>query len=100
MAKTSKNNIYYNDDENSIADVLSDMKKLAESADDAIEKSKYNDKQIKKDISNIEKKSTEQDKSISNNTKSIEELQAENKALKEENKELKNQIPSRTSKWK
>ena len=29
MAKTSKNNIYYNDDENSIADVLTDMKELA-----------------------------------------------------------------------
>ena len=48
MAKTSKNEIYYNDDEESIADVLSDMKKLAESTDEAIEKSKYNDTEIKK----------------------------------------------------
>lgn len=107
MAKTSKNNIYYNDDEDSIADVLADMKKLAESTDKAIENAKYNDKQIKQDIAtlktdneknktnitNIEKKSTEQDKSISNNTKSIEELQAENKALKEENRIIKEQIP-------
>mgnify|MGYP004571263179 CR=1 FL=1 len=107
MAKTSKNNIYYNDDEDSIADVLADMKKLAESTDEAIENAKYNDKQIKQDIAtlktdneknktnitNIEKKSTEQDKSISNNTKSIEELQAENKALKEENRIIKEQIP-------
>lgn len=37
MAETSKNKIYYNDDENSIADILADMKKLAESADNAIE---------------------------------------------------------------
>ena len=41
MAETSKNKIYYNDDENSAADVLADMKKLAQSTDDAIEKSKY-----------------------------------------------------------
>ena len=37
MAETSKNKIYYNDDENSVADILADMKKLAESADNAIE---------------------------------------------------------------
>lgn len=48
MAETSKNKIYYNDDENSVADVLADMKKMAESTDKAIENSKYNDAQIKK----------------------------------------------------
>ena len=53
MAKTSKNNIYYNDDEDSIADVLADMKKLAESTDKAIENAKYNDKQIKQDIATL-----------------------------------------------
>lgn len=93
MAKTSKNNIYYNDDENSIADVLSDMKKLAESADDAIEKSKYNDTEIKQKIENNK-----------NNITKIENINAEQNALikqlQEENKELKKQIPSRTSKWK
>lgn len=51
-------------------------------------------------ISNIEKKNTEQDENITNNTESIEELKAENEELRAENKELKNQIPSRTSKWK
>ena len=93
MAKTSKNNIYYNDDENSIADVLSDMKKLAESADDAIEKSKYNDTEIKQKIENNK-----------NNITKIENVNVKQNALikqlQEENKELKNQIPSRTSKWK
>ena len=68
MAETSKNKIYYNDDENSAADVLADMKKLAQSTDDAIEKSKYNDTQIKKDISNmkteIAAKNNEQDNKI------------------------------------
>ena len=33
--------VSYNDNENSIADVLEDMKKLAESTDNAIEKAKY-----------------------------------------------------------
>ena len=68
MAETSKNKIYYNDDENSAADVLADMKKLAQSTDDAIEKSKYNDTQIKKDILNmkteIAAKDNEQDNKI------------------------------------
>lgn len=100
MAKTSKNNIYYNDDENSIADVLADMKKLAESTDEAIENAKYDDKQIKQDISNIEKKNTEQDKNITKNTESIEELKTENEELKAENQTLRAQIPSRNSKWK
>ena len=94
MAKTSKNNIYYNDDENSIADVLADMKKLAESTDEAIENVKYDDKQIKQNISNIEEKNTEQEKNITNNTKSIEELKTENETLKAENKLIKEQIPS------
>lgn len=111
MAKTSKNNIYYNDDENSIADVLADMKKLAESTDEAIENAKYDDKQIKQEIltlkkdnvsnkdsiSNIEKKNIEQDKDITNNIKSIEELKTENEALKAENKLIKEQIPSATA---
>ena len=93
MAKTSKNNIYYNDDENSIADVLADMKKFAESTDDAIEKSKYNDTEIKQKIENNK-----------NNITKIENVNAKQnvliKQLQEENKELKNQIPSRNSKWK
>ena len=55
MAETSKNKIYYNDNENSVADVLADMKKMAESTDEAIENSKYNDAAIKKSISDVEK---------------------------------------------
>lgn len=93
MAKTSKNGIYYNDDEECIADVLSDMKKLAESADEAIEKSKYNDTEIKKEI-----------ESNTNNIKKIKNDNVEQdtliKLLQTENKLLKEQIPLRTSKWK
>lgn len=94
MAETSKNKIYYNDNEDSIADVLTDMKELAESVDEAIENVKYDDKQIKQNISNIEEKNTAQDKNITNNTKSIEELKTENETLKAENKLIKEQIPS------
>lgn len=84
MAETSKNKIYYNDNENSIADVLEDMKKLAESTDNAIEKAKYNDTELKnkdtaqdEDIAQIKEKDTTQDELI-------EQLQAENTKLKKE----------------
>ena len=84
MAETSKNKIYYNDNENSVADVLADMKKMAESTDKAIENSKYNDAAIKKSISNVEKKhavkDTEQDSKII-------ELQTEKAKLEKELKE-------------
>ncbi len=102
MAETSKNKIYYNDDENSVADVLTDMKKMAESTDEAIEKSKYNDTQIKKDISNIQKEQTTQNIDISNikkeqetqntnieeNNSKIVELQTEKAKLETELKEM------------
>lgn len=74
MAETSKNKIYYNDNENSIADVLTDMKKMAESTDEAIEKSKYDDTEIKN-------KDTEQDSKI-------EELQNQKTKLEKELKEM------------
>lgn len=84
MAETSKNKIYYNDNEDSIADVLEDMKKLAESTDNAIEKAKYNDIELKnknttqdKEIAQIKEKDTAQDNLI-------EKLQAENTKLKKE----------------
>lgn len=84
MAETSKNKIYYNDDENCMANVLTDMKKMAESTDKAIENSKYNDAQIKKDISDAKKeqalKDTEQDNKII-------ELQNEKAKLETELKE-------------
>lgn len=85
MAETSKNKIYYNDDENSVADVLADMKKMAESTDEAIEKSKYNDAAIKKSISDVEKKQVE--KNIEQDSK-IVELQNEKAKLETELKEM------------
>jgi len=84
MAETSKNKIYYNDDENSVADVLADMKKMAESTDKAIENSKYNDAQIKKDISEAKKEQALKDAEQDNK---IIELQNEKTELEKELKE-------------
>ena len=84
MAETSKNKIYYNDDENSAADVLTDMKKLAQSTDDAIEKSKYDDTQIKKDISNMKTEIAAKDNEQDNK---ILQLQNEKAELEKELKE-------------
>lgn len=85
MAETSKNKIYYNDNENSVADVLADMKKMAESTDKAIENSKYNDATIKKNISDIEEKQSIKD---SEQDRKIVELQNEKAALETELKEI------------
>ena len=84
MAETSKNKIYYNANENSVADVLADMKKMAESTDKAIENSKYNDVQIKKDISDAKKEQALKDAEQDNK---IIELQNEKTELEKELKE-------------
>lgn len=70
MAETSKNKIYYNDNEDSIADILADMKKLAESTDNAIEGAKYDDTEIKR-------KNTTQDEEIEELQTKLEELEAD-----------------------
>ena len=67
MANTEKG-IYYPDDYTKAADVLADMKTMAESIDNAIEKSKYNDKDVKDDISDIQDEQEIQDDSIKKNT--------------------------------
>ena len=77
MATTEKG-VYYQDDYTKIADILADMKKMAESIDKLIEETEYDDKDVKndiktiqdeqkvqnKDIENIQTKDTEQDKLI------------------------------------
>lgn len=65
MAITERG-IYYQDDYKKAADVLADMKKMAESTDDAIKKSEYNDKDVKDSIKEIQDKQTLQDKNIEN----------------------------------
>lgn len=96
MAQTSKNNIYYNDNYDDKADVLADMKKLAESVDTAVENAKYNDSNItarvstletdnttnKADISNIKTKNNEQDTNIEELQENLSDAQQEINALK------------------
>ena len=67
MANTEKG-IYYPDDYTKAADVLADMKTMAESIDNVIEKSKYNDKDVKDDISDIQDEQEIQDDNIKKNT--------------------------------
>lgn len=67
MATTEKG-IYYQDDHKKVADILADMKKMAESTDDAIKKSEYDDKDIKNIIKEIQDKQKVQDKNIEENT--------------------------------
>lgn len=64
---TTERGIYYQDDYTKAADILADMKKMAESTDDAIKKSEYNDKDVKDSIKEIQDKQTLQDKNIEKN---------------------------------
>lgn len=69
MATTEKG-IYYPNDGTKTADVLADLKQMAESVDETIgkevEENKYNDADIKKDISDIKKEQATQNANIEN----------------------------------
>ena len=86
MAET-KNGIVYPDDYNKPADVIADMKILAESVDENIKKMKTNVEQNSTDISILQKENLNQDKSI-------EEIQNENAEIKEENERLRKDLQS------
>lgn len=78
---TTESGIYYQDDYNVPADILTDMKKMAESTDKVIKENKYNDTPIKTDLQAIKQEQQDQNSKIENNT-------TENK----DNTELLNQI--------
>lgn len=78
---TTESGIYYQDDYNVPADILTDMKKMAESTDKVIKENKYNDTPIKTDLQAIKQEQQDQNSKIENNT-------IENK----DNAELLNQI--------
>lgn len=89
---TTERGIYYQDDYKKAADILADMKKMAESTDDAIKKSEYNDKDVKDSIKEIQDKQTLQDKNIENiqtkNTQQDELIQKlQNNAIQESTEE-------------
>lgn len=78
---TTESGIYYQDDYNVPADILADMKKMAESTEKVIKRNKYNDTPIKTDLQAIKQEQQDQNSKIENNT-------VENK----DNTELLNQI--------
>ena len=105
---TTKNGIYYPNDGTQPADVLGDMKKMAESIDENIQNNKYDDTEIAESletlnnsISEIKQEQAEQNESIAANSSAIE-TNAENieknetdiQALQAENANLKAQIPT------
>ncbi len=94
---TTKNGIYYPNDGTQAADILSDMKKMAESIDENIQDNKYDPTTSNKDITalkkavnDIKKEQTTQNDNIEQNTTDITKLQ-------EDNAKLKAQIPTGTA---
>lgn len=85
MATTEKG-IYYPNDYEVIADIPTDMKKMAESAEKAIEDSKYDDKDIKQQVSDLQQENASK-------TEQIEQLKSENEELKQLNQMQENWIP-------
>lgn len=92
MAETT-NGIYYPTDGTQAADVLADMKKMAESMEEAIINNKFDPKEINDNITKIQEEQTTQNKAIEANTKSIKQNTTDITKLKEENAKLKAQIP-------
>ena len=78
---TTKNAIYYPNDYDSIADILKDMKKIAESVDSEIEKINNLLGNIETNLGELEEEQVEQNESISNNTAEITKLKKENEEL-------------------
>lgn len=83
MAVT-ENGIYYPDDYSKIADVPADMKKMAESIDDAFDENKYDDTDVKDDIKDLQDVDAEQVKKIEALQKENAEQEAEIKRLRED----------------
>ena len=91
---TTQNGIYYPTDGTQPADVLADMKKMAESMEEAIINNKFDPKEINDNITKIQEEQTTQNKAIEANTKSIKQNTTDITKLKEENAMLKAQIPT------
>lgn len=63
---TTENGIYYPNDGTKAADVLTDLKTMAESIDKNVQKNKYDDTEIKEDISDLQEEQQTQNKNIEN----------------------------------
>ena len=84
---TTESGIYYQDDYNVPADILTDMKKMAESTDKVVKENKYNDTPIKTDLQAIKQEQQDQNSKIENNT-------TENKDNTELLKQIMGLLPS------
>ena len=63
---TTTNGIYYPNDGTKSADILTDLKTMAESIDKNVQKNKYDDTEIKEDISDLQEEQQIQNKNIEN----------------------------------
>lgn len=63
---TTTNGIYYPNDGTKSADILTDLKTMAESIDKNVQKNKYDDTEIKEDISDLQEEQQTQNKNIEN----------------------------------
>ena len=91
---TTENGIYYPNDGTKAADILTDLKAIAESVDKNIQENKFDDKDVKKDISDIKKEQETQNADIKNlqiNDNKQDELisKLKNVALNAETEEAK-----------
>ena len=94
---TTKNGIYYPSDGTQPADVLGDMKKMAESIDENIQDNKYDPTTSNKDITALKKAVNDIKKEQTTQNDNIEKNTAEITALQEENANLRAQIPTGTA---
>lgn len=98
MAETTKG-IYYNNDYEAVADILEDMKSMAESIDEVIDNNKYDDTDVKQNISSqslriakVEAEQTTQNNNIQSNTNKLQQLEQKHK---KEIEDLENLVPTR-----
>lgn len=91
MAST-KNGVIYPDDYNKAADILADMKVLADSVDGNIERINKNLDKYADELKNLQKDNTGNKTAIEANQNNIKALQVENAEVKAENERLRSDI--------
>ena len=95
---TTKKGIYYPTDYTKPADVLADMKQMAESVDEAIDNiPQYDDTGIKKDISDLKKEQSTQKQQISDNSKKNTQQDTEISKLQNRVQQLQSNMINETT---
>lgn len=80
---TTKNEIYYPNDGTQPADVLTDMKNMAESIDKALDKNKFDPTQIEQNMKNLQTSQLKQDSEIEELNQDVEASMLKNMTEKE-----------------